>query len=61
MPNITNEEAAEDDMFGDAPVGAPAVGGHAPNRGLVDSYDDGEGYYNFQVSPSPPPIPCFSP
>ena len=40
-----------DDMFSDAPVGGPATGGLAPNRGLVDSYDDPEGYYNFQVPP----------
>ena len=44
-----------DDMFSDAPVGGPATGGLAPNRGLVDSYDDPEGYYNFQV----PPLPVF--
>ena len=47
-----------DDMFADAPVGGPAMGGLAPNRGLVDSYDDPEGYYNFQVSL--PLSPCLS-
>ena len=39
-----------DDMFGDAPVGAPVPLQNAPKRGLLDNYDDSEGYYNFQVS-----------
>lgn len=38
-----------DDMFGDAPVGAPVPLQKAPKRGLLDNYDDSEGYYNFQV------------
>lgn len=38
-----------DDMFGDAPVGAPVPSQNAPKRGLVDNFDDSEGYYNFQV------------
>lgn len=38
-----------EDMFGDAPVGAPEPLQNAPRRGLVDNYDDSEGYYNFQV------------
>ena len=39
-----------DDMFGDAPVAAPATAQTAPKRGLLDNYDDSEGYYNFQAS-----------
>lgn len=42
-----------DDMFGDAPVGAPMPLQNAPKRGLLDNYDDSEGYYNFQVSACP--------
>ena len=41
-----------DDMFGDAPVGAPMPSQNAPKRGLLDNYDDSEGYYNFQVCDS---------
>lgn len=40
---------AVEDMFGDEPVCAPAAA-DAPKRGLLDNYDDSEGYYNFQVS-----------
>lgn len=38
-----------EDMFGDEPVAAPAGATEAPKRGLLDNYDDSEGYYNFQV------------
>lgn len=37
----------DDDMFGPGSA-APAAGG-AVKKGLLDNYDDVEGYYNFQV------------
>ena len=47
--DIFSTEVVED-MFADEPVAAPAAAGHnAPKRGLLDNYDDSEGYYNFQV------------
>ena len=40
----------DDDMFGPGTT-APAAGG-AVKKGLLDNYDDVEGYYNFQVGPA---------
>jgi hypothetical protein len=41
----------EDDMFGEAePAAITGGGGGAAPAGLLDAYDDAEGYYNFQVS-----------
>ena len=39
----------DDDMFGAGPAAA-GPGGGAVKKGLLDNYDDVEGYYNFQAS-----------
>ena len=41
----------DDDMFGTGPA-APAGAAPVVKKGLLDNYDDVEGYYNFQVGPA---------
>ena len=45
----------DDDMFGPGTT-APAAGAPVVKKGLLDNYDDVEGYYNFQVGPAPAPV-----
>ena len=47
---LTRALQIDDDMFGPGTT-APAGGG-AVKKGLLDNYDDVEGYYNFQVGPT---------
>ncbi len=37
-------------MFGAGPAATAVPGGGAVKKGLLDNYDDVEGYYNFQAS-----------
>ena len=47
---------ADVDLLNDNPPPAGEKGPGAAPRGLLDNYDDAEGYYNFQVYSKPLPL-----